>query len=60
MPSATLSPTLCVKLHDAEHEFMEAMEQYKRRSRRMFPTWCEVLEVLCNLGYEKPADRLRP
>ena len=60
MPSATLSSTLCVKLHDAERELMQAMEEYKRRSGRMFPTWCEVLEVLRNLGYEKPADRLRP
>jgi hypothetical protein len=38
---------------DAELEFMRAMEEYKRRTGRMFPTWSEVLEVLSRLGYEK-------
>jgi hypothetical protein len=37
----------------AETEFMLAMNEYKRQSGRMFPTWSEVLEVLRNLGYEK-------
>jgi hypothetical protein len=39
----------------AEVEFMEAMREYKQRSGRLFPTWCEVLEVLCGLGYKKVA-----
>jgi hypothetical protein len=38
---------------EAEMEFMLAMNEYKRRSGRMFPTWSEVLEVLQGLGYEK-------
>jgi hypothetical protein len=38
---------------DAEMEFMLAMNEYKRRSGRMFPTWSEVLEVLRDLGYVK-------
>ena len=37
----------------AETEFMLAMNEYKRQSGRMFPTWSEVLEVLRDLGYEK-------
>jgi hypothetical protein len=37
-------------------EFMQAMQAYKQKSGRMFPTWSEVLEVLKNLGYEKVAD----
>jgi hypothetical protein len=37
----------------AELEFMHAMQEYKYRSGRMFPTWSEVLEVLRNLGYQK-------
>ena len=42
---------------EAEMEFMLAMNEYKRRSGRMFPTWSEVLEVLQGLGYEKaPSD----
>ena len=40
-------------------EFAAAMDEYKRRSGRMFPTWSEVLEVLRSLGYERPPqDRL--
>lgn len=37
----------------AELEFMQAMQDYKQRSGRMFPTWSEVLEVLKALGYAK-------
>lgn len=36
-----------------ESEFMQAMQEYKRISGRMFPTWSEVLEVLQSLGYRK-------
>ena len=36
-----------------EIEFMQAFDEYKRKSGRMFPTCSEVLEVLVNLGYEK-------
>jgi hypothetical protein len=38
-----------------ELEFMAAMQEYKKRSGRLFPTWCEVLEVLQDLGYRKGA-----
>jgi hypothetical protein len=37
----------------AERELMRAMQEYRERSGRMFPTWSEVLEVLERLGYEK-------
>jgi hypothetical protein len=33
---------------------MNAMDDYKRKSGRMFPTWSEVLEVVRSLGYVKP------
>jgi hypothetical protein len=36
-----------------ELEFMQAMQDYKKSSGRMFPTWSEVLEVLQSLGYRK-------
>jgi hypothetical protein len=39
-------------------EFMWAMQEYKRRSGRMFPTWSEALEVLVELGYSKPCDTI--
>ena len=34
---------------------MTAMDDYKRRSGRQFPTWSEVLEVMRSLGYRKVA-----
>ena len=37
----------------AEMEFMLAMQEYKKSSGRMYPTWSEVLEVLQGLGYQK-------
>jgi hypothetical protein len=36
-----------------EIEFQRAMEDYKCRSGRQFPTWSEILEVLRGLGYAK-------
>jgi hypothetical protein len=41
----------------AELEFMAAIQEYKARSGRMFPTWSEVLEVVRGLGYQKAAGR---
>ncbi len=50
-----VDPTTCERDYsEAEMEFMMAMNAYKQRSGRMFPTWSEVLEVLRGLGYEKP------
>jgi hypothetical protein len=52
-----VDPTTCERDYsEAEMEFMLAMNAYKQRSGRMFPTWSEVLEVLQGLGYEKPAE----
>ncbi len=39
-----------------ESEFMKAMNEYKDRNGRMFPTWSEVLEVLQSLGYRKVVE----
>ena len=50
-----VDPTTCEREYSmAEMEFMQAMQEYKQKSGRMFPTWSEVLEVLRSLGYEKP------
>ncbi len=38
---------------------MRAMDDYKRKSGRQFPTWSEVLEVIRSLGYrqvEEPTE----
>jgi hypothetical protein len=50
-----IDPTTCERDYsDDEIEFMKAMDEYKRRSGRMFPTWSEVLEVVRDLGYTRP------
>lgn len=49
-----IDPTTCERDYtDDEVEFMRAMDEYKRKSGRMFPTWSEVLEVVRSLGYVK-------
>lgn len=51
-----IDPTTCERDYNLEEvEFMRAMDDYKRRSGRQFPTWSEVLEVLRDLGYRKIA-----
>lgn len=39
-----------------ELEFLKAMDAYKRKNSRPFPTWREVLDVLRSLGYRKAAE----
>ena len=52
-----IDPTTCERDYtEDEIEFMKAMDDYKRRSGRQFPTWSEVLEVLASLGYRKVAE----
>ena len=49
-----IDPTTCERDYsNDEVEFMNALDEYKRSSGRMFPTCSEVLEVLKNLGYCK-------
>ena len=49
-----VDPTTCDRDYSAaELEFLQAIEAYKKRSGRSFPTWSEVLEVVRELGYER-------
>lgn len=49
-----IDPTTCERDYsDDEVEFMNALDLYKRKSGRMFPTCSEVLEVIRGLGYGK-------
>ena len=49
-----IDPTTCERDYTSDEiEFMGAMDEYKRRNGRMFPTCSEVLEVIKSLGYEK-------
>ncbi|QDT65433.1 hypothetical protein [Calycomorphotria hydatis] len=52
-----IDPTTCERDYNGEEiEFMRAMDDYKRRSGRQFPTWSEVLEVLVAMGYRRVAE----
>ncbi|MCX7394934.1 MAG: hypothetical protein NTW75_12500 [Planctomycetales bacterium] len=49
-----IDPTTCERDYSGDEiEFMRAMDDYKRQSGRMFPTWSEVLEVVRSMGYAK-------
>jgi hypothetical protein len=51
-----IDPTTCERDYQPEEiEFMQAIEQYKRASGRMFPTCSELLEVVRSLGYVRPS-----
>jgi hypothetical protein len=54
-----VDPTTCDRDYSvSEREFMDAMQAYKTRHSRPFPTWSEVLEVLASLGYTRKRERL--
>jgi hypothetical protein len=49
-----IDPTTCERDYSADEiEFMRAMDEYKRKSGRQFPTWSEVLEVVRSMGYRR-------
>ena len=51
-----VDPATCERDYsEAEVEFLGTIQEYKRRSGRLFPTWSEVLEVVRDLGYQKDA-----
>jgi hypothetical protein len=53
-----IDPTTCEREYsDPEIEFMQALDEYKRASGRMFPTCSEILEVITKLGYRRIAER---
>ena len=59
-----IDPTTCERDYSGDEvEFMNAMDQYKRTSGRMFPTCSEVLEVIRDLGYQRaiaPIESIAP
>ncbi|MEE2826040.1 MAG: hypothetical protein VYE64_05385 [Planctomycetota bacterium] len=59
-----IDPTTCEREYNAsEIEFMQAMDEYKHASGRMFPTCSEILEVIIKLGYrqiEEPGEIYQP
>jgi hypothetical protein len=46
---------------DAEQlEFIRAIEQFKKRYQRRYPTWSEILLVLKSLGYTRVSKASSP
>jgi len=43
------------QMSEEQFEFVMAIDEYKRKNTRPFPTWTEVLEVIKALGYRKVA-----
>jgi len=44
------------QMSDEQFEFLMAVDEYKRKNARPFPTWTEVLELIKALGYRKVAE----
>lgn len=44
------------QMSDEQFEFLLAIDEYKRKNTRPFPTWTEVLEVIKAMGYRKVAE----
>jgi len=44
------------QMSDEQFEFLMAIDEYKKKNKRLFPTWTEVFEVIKALGYRKVAE----
>jgi len=44
------------QMSDEQFDFVMAIDEYKRKNTRPFPTWTEVLDVIRALGYRKVAE----
>lgn len=44
------------QMSDEQFEFLMAIDEYKKKNTRPFPTWTEVLEVIKAIGYRKVAE----
>jgi hypothetical protein len=44
------------QMTDEQFEFLMAIDEYRKKNSRPFPTWTEVLEVIKTLGYRKVAE----
>ncbi len=41
------------KVNQEVLEFLQAVDRYKRRKNKTFPSWSEILEIIKSLGYRK-------
>ncbi|OHB62008.1 MAG: hypothetical protein A2167_06895 [Planctomycetes bacterium RBG_13_46_10] len=44
------------QMSEEQIEFLMAIQEYKNKNDRPFPTWTEVLEVIKALGYRKVTE----
>ena len=44
------------QMSDEQFQFLMAIDEYKKKNDRPFPTWTEVLEVVKAMGYRKVAE----
>jgi len=44
------------QMSDEQFDFLMAIDEYKRKNARPFPTWTEILDVIKALGYRKVAE----
>ena len=44
------------QMSQEQFEFLMAIDEYKQKNSRPFPTWTEILEVVKALGYRKVAE----
>jgi len=44
------------QMSEEQFNFIMAIDEYKKKNARPFPTWTEVLEVIKALGYRKVAE----
>jgi hypothetical protein len=44
------------QMSEEQFAFIMAIDEYKKKNSRPFPTWTEVLEVINALGYRKVAE----
>jgi hypothetical protein len=44
------------QMSEEQFAFLMAIDEYKKKNSRPFPTWTEVLEVIKALGYRRVAE----
>ncbi len=44
------------QMNDEQFTFLMAIDEYKKKNAKPFPTWTEVLEIIKAMGYRKVAE----
>ncbi len=49
-------PHIEPRVHRRVLEFINAVNEFKTRNQKPFPTWTEIFEIFTELGYRKKQD----